>query len=209
MSLFTFRQRLFFAFLLISAVLSYFFVDRLLLSLSFSPSIRFLLKLCTHAISPPLILLLAGGAFLIARFAKKWRHLTLHCFEIVTAQCLSVAFVRVSKVLIGRARPDIFMKKGVYGFYGFQVDHHFHSFPSGHTMGVLTLAVSLSLLYPRYCIPLYSIACALSFSRVLLADHYFSDILGTTCIAMIVGGATHIILNKITGSQRSPSYEKA
>jgi len=202
--LFTFRQRLFPIFLLALAMLSFFLIDRQVLPwiVPLSKTYRPFFKLFSNTIFPPFLLILWIGAFFFARFSKVKRGLSgisHQLFEIATAQCLSVAVVRLTKVLIGRARPDIFLKRGIYGFHGVQLDPHYHSFPSGHTMAAFTLATSLALLYPRYRLQFYFAAFIFSISRVLLAKHYFSDILGTAAVAIAIAMLTHTILEKITG----------
>jgi len=185
-------------FLILVAGISYFFLDQEVTTYvaPYSKAYRLLLKGCTFLIFPPLYLALSAGGFVASRLKKsRW---TLPFFEILVAQSLSIAFVRVFKIIIGRARPDIFLKKGIYGFYGFEWDHHFHSFPSGHCMAAFTLATSLSYLFPRFRIYFFSVATVLTLSRVLLLGHYCSDILGTAAFALLIGGSVHAMITKIT-----------
>ncbi len=201
MKLNTFRKRLFSLFMLSSALLSFFFLDRQLLPWisSLPETSRQLFNLLSHSIFPPFILIGSVGAFLFTRFSTSKRELTLPLFEIATTQALAVAVVRLTKVALGRARPDIFIKEAIYGFHGVQLDHHYHSFPSGHTLAAFALATSLSLFLPRYRLQFYLAASLLSICRVLLAHHYFSDILGTALIGILLATLTHKILEKITG----------
>ena len=170
----------------------------------YAKAYRIVFKGCTLLIFPPLYLTLSAVGFVITRLKKsRW---SLPCFEILIAQCLSVAFARIFKILIGRARPDIFLKKGVYGFYGFEWDHHFHSFPSGHSIAAFTLASSLALLFPRFRVYFFSVATLLTTSRIFLLDHFASDIIGTAAISLVIAGGVHYFINSIT---RSSLYEKA
>lgn len=185
-----FRKALFFT---IFGIISYFFLDRELLTY-LSPHLKPAFKALSLLIFPPFHLFLWGILFLIARFRKSlW---TLPLFETLISQCLSVAFVRVAKVVIGRARPDIYLKKGVYGFHGFEWNHHFHSFPSGHTLMIFTLATSLSLAFPRWGTPLFSLATILAISRVFLAKHYLSDVMGTAAIGIVIATIVHLIIRR-------------
>ena len=184
--------------LLLLAGTSYFFLDREALPY-IGKTHKPLFKALTFLIFPPLHLLIWITAFTLARLKKSlW---TLPLFKIVAAQCLAVAFARVFKVIIGRARPDIFIKKGVFGLYGFSWNHHYHSFPSGHALTAFTLATSLSLLFPRFRYYFYFFATLLSLSRPLLFDHYFSDIMGTGAIGMMLASFVHITLKKMDRSQ--------
>lgn len=185
-----FRKALFFT---IFGVISYFCLDREIL-IHLSPQLKPLSKALSLLIFPPFHLLLWGLLFLIARSRMSvW---TLPLFETFISQCFSVAFVRITKVLIGRARPDIYIKKGIYGFHGFEWNHHFHSFPSGHTLMIFTLATSLSLAFPRWKTPLFSLATLLALSRVLLTKHYLSDVMGTAAIGIILATIVHLIIRR-------------
>ncbi|MDN3508670.1 MAG: phosphatase PAP2 family protein [Candidatus Neptunochlamydia sp.] len=186
-----FRKALFLIFL---SGLSYLFLDRELLPLIGSHPFP-IWKVFSFLIYPPLHLLLWTGAFIIARI--KQSHWTLPLFEITVSQCLSVAFARVFKILLGRARPDIFLKKGVYGFHGLEWSHHYHSFPSGHTLTAFILATSLVCLFPRFRILFYSLATLLSLSRPFLLDHYLSDVIATASIGMIIASFVHIMTRRI------------
>lgn len=200
---FPFRQALFFLFF---AVPAYLWIDRegLLLTTSLSPAWKPLFKGMTFLIFPPLHLGLWGAAFGWAKMRRS--SLALPFFEIFSAQCASVAFVRIFKLIFGRARPDIFLKKGIFGFYGWSENSHFHSFPSGHTIAAFTLATSLALLFPRYRWAFIGGALFLSMSRPLLSDHFLSDVLGTAAIGLGMGGVVHTLITIIT---RRYTYEKA
>lgn len=180
------------------ASLAYFFLDRPLAEgiKHLSKEWRPLFKLGTVLIFPPLHLALWVGAFLLMRLKK--HPLCLPLFEIATVQCIGVAVVRLSKVLIGRARPDLFLKKGIYGFYGLEWNHHFHSFPSGHTMAAFTLAASLSLILPRYRYLCFGCAALLSLSRPLLLGHFLSDVIGTAVISYLIANLVHQFMKKFT-----------
>ncbi len=181
-------------FLILLSGLSYLFLDREFVSLIGKDPLP-LWKAFSFLIYPPLHLLLWAGTFIIARIKQsRW---TLPLFEITVSQCLSVAFARVFKILIGRARPDIFLKKGIYGFQGLEWNHHYHSFPSGHTLTAFTLATSLSYLFPRFRILFYTSASLLSLSRPFLLDHYLSDVIATASIGMIIASFVHILTRRI------------
>ena len=186
-------------FLLLFALASYFLLDKeiSLKCATFSKAYRPFLKGCTLLIFPPLYLILSLGALAFCRLKKS--PLTHLFFEIFVSQCLSVAFVRVSKILIGKARPDIFLKKGIYGFYGFEWDHHFHSFPSGHSMAVFTLTATLSHFFPRFTPHFFIVGSTLAMSRILLLGHFLSDVIGTCALSMIIASAVHLFIQSIQG----------
>ncbi len=186
----SFRKALFFFFL---ALIAYFFIDTHFLSLpeKWHP----LMKTFTLLIFPPLHLALWGGLFLYMGLQKKrW---SLPLFKITLAQGMVAGAVRVIKILAGRARPDIFFKKGIYGFYGIKWSGYYHSFPSGHSATAFALATSLSLLFPRFSLRFFSLALLFSLSRVLLLKHYLSDVFGAAALGIMVASATHLLIDKI------------
>lgn len=181
-------------FLIFLAILSYLFLDREIIPLLGS-SYKPLLKAFSLLIFPPLHLVIWGGAFIVARVKRSpW---TLPLFEITLSQCLSVAFARIFKVVFGRARPDTFLKKGIFGFHGFDWSHHYHSFPSGHTLTAFALATSLSFIFPRFRFTFYTFATLFSLSRPFLLDHYISDVIGTAAIGIMIASLVHIIIRRI------------
>jgi membrane-associated phospholipid phosphatase len=91
----------------------------------------------------------------------------------------------ILKVLVGRARPELLFKSHEYGFYGFQHHASYWSFPSGHTITIMSLVFALSILFPvygwLYIMTGFVIAC----SRILLAKHYLSDVLVAMYLALV------------------------
>ena len=184
----------------IAALFCYFFVDFPLLEeiAPYRKSFRTFFKGVSLLIFPPIYLAICCGGFLWARFVSKTQCWILPFFELITAQALSVAFVRVFKVIIGRARPESFLSKNLIGFECFSVSHYFHSLPSGHTMAAFTLAGSIALLFPHFRIWSLAIAFLFSLSRVFLLDHFPSDLFATGMIAMMIAQIVHSMLQKVT-----------
>jgi len=111
--------------------------------------------------------------------------------ELFVMQGLSFVFVRLLKVLLGRARPLLFLQQKGYGFYGVQWGDLFHSFPSGHTMAAFALAIPFPWYFPRCRFLFMSVAALLAVSRLLLLDHFVSDLLGTVAIALVLSRGMH------------------
>ncbi len=185
----------------LAALVCYFFVDFLFLDkimfyltyLGPSP----LIKWASFLLFPPLYLSLCLGCFLYVRFSKKDLGQAVLFFELLAAQLLSVAFVRVSKIFIGRARPEAFFAKGFFGFEHGSFDSYFHSFPSGHIAAVFTLAASIALCYPRFRILSISLASVFSLSRVLLLAHFPSDLFATGGLVMLIAQIVHVVLKSL------------
>lgn len=60
------------------------------------------------------------------------------------------------------------------------------SFPSGHAAHFWGLFFALAIAFPRTRIPLLILAIFVSLSRVVVNDHYLSDVLGSAAIAAFV-----------------------
>ncbi|MEM7174942.1 MAG: phosphatase PAP2 family protein [Chlamydiota bacterium] len=186
--------RLFVVFLCL-ACLSFLFLDRPLATF-LHPLFPFYarpVRICSHLISP-LYPLLFGFVFLILWLARVKSIRMRPFFEVTAVQFIAGGIVRLLKVIVARARPDVLwlpeLKKS-------PLNHHFHSFPSGHTMAAFALAATLALFYPRCSLLFFGAAFCLSLSRVLLLDHYLSDLLGTAALAIIIARFVHERLQEI------------
>lgn len=82
------------------------------------------------------------------------------------------------KTALGRMRPRAFIEHGLYGFSPFNVtDFSMNSLPSGHTQFMFTLAMALTLIYPRYDAFYFFFAAGIGVLRVLEGAHYVSDVI--------------------------------
>lgn len=116
---------------------------------------------------------------------KKWMKTGELSFYSMIVSSFSVQIV---KHLVGRARPRLMehglalvgpsLSAGVGGF---------DSFPSGHAASTFSLAVILTRAYPKGSIAFYATACIISFSRLYLGAHFFSDVLGGALLGLCGG----------------------
>lgn len=103
----------------------------------------------------------------------------------------------VLKVLLGRARPDLWFEAKLYGFYGWQMmQRPFMSFPSGHTTTMMSVALGLSIIFPRHWLLFMATGFLVALSRVLLLQHYLSDVLTATYLVIIEIGLLRLVLRK-------------
>jgi membrane-associated phospholipid phosphatase len=136
---------------LLSAIFSYFFLDRSL-ALYFhnihsswvDPLFREITKIGDSQYS--LILSALVFVFLYQK-NRVISYQTLYLFSIVA---ISGILVDLIKIIVGRLRPDMLFEHGMYGFVGHHMGSEFNSMPSGHSTTVFALCVGLTLLYPRY-----------------------------------------------------------
>ena len=97
-------------------------------------------------------------------------------FFIVVVNAVAGILSQLAKHLFGRARPRLM--DGPFHFDLFSIKASLASFPSGHSVTAFVTASALGLFMPRLRIPLYLIAIAVAFSRLILMAHYPSDVLG-------------------------------
>jgi len=104
----------------------------------------------------------------------------------------------ILKPMIGRARPVLLDRVGVYGFHPFAYHANYNSFPSGHATTAFALAFALIALWPRGRPLLIAFAIAIALSRVMVNAHYLSDV----CAGAAVGWLTVVLLRKLFVQQR-------
>ncbi|WOS62736.1 phosphatase PAP2 family protein [Sinorhizobium fredii] len=86
------------------------------------------------------------------------------------------ALVHGLKLLIGRARPELFADYGAYSLTPFTGDRLFESFPSGHSTAAGAFFGAFAMLKPELR-PLFLIlALLIGVSRVIVGAHYPSDV---------------------------------
>ena len=113
----------------------------------------------------------SGGA--TAGRAKAAMRLSLYFFVTIGA---TSALVHLAKLIVGRARPELFAELGAYSLTPFAHDNLYASFPSGHSAAVGAFFGAFSMLVPRLR-PLFLIgALAIGVSRVIVGAHYPSDV---------------------------------
>lgn len=109
----------------------------------------------------------------------------------------------VLKTLLGRARPELLFSQHVFGFFGYQRDGLYHSFPSGHTTQITAIVLGLVMLYPRQRWWVLLLGIAVLATRIALTKHYLSDVLATL---YMVGLEYKILLYLV--AQQCPLYWK-
>lgn len=132
-----------------------------------------------------LFLLLLASIFADSRNARPCLRLALSLLFVFAAVALSGLAVNVLKILFGRARPDLLLEAGLYGFYPPGFDADFKSYPSGHANTVFALGLALGFLMPRWRWPLLALCGPLALSRVVVHAHYLSDVIGGAAVAVL------------------------
>lgn len=108
----------------------------------------------------------------------------------------SNAVCGVLKVIIGRARPDLWLQSHEYGFSWLKMDSLHMSFPSGHTTTIMSIAFGFSVIFPRFWLLFVSGGALVALSRVLLLQHYLSDVLAAMYLTLLVVAGLVCFLRK-------------
>ena len=95
----------------------------------------------------------------------------------ILALLASGVITHLIKMLVGRARPNQSADRFPWNFEPINFHWHYHSFPSGHTQTLFASAVAFSFAFPKYAKWIYLSAAILASTRILLNQHFLSDVL--------------------------------
>jgi membrane-associated phospholipid phosphatase len=109
---------------------------------------------------------------LAGRARTAWR-LPLYFFLTISA---ASALVHLVKLIVGRARPELFADLGAYSLTPFAYDNLYASFPSGHSAAAGSFFGAFSMLAPRLRPFFLAGALMIGISRVVVGAHYPSDV---------------------------------
>ncbi len=98
------------------------------------------------------------------------------------------------KPIAGRARPKLWFADHIYGFTGFGPHADYWSFPSGHSVTAGALVISLSVIVPRLTVVWSAGAILICASRILLDEHYFSDVIAGFYIGIVSASVIAVVL---------------
>jgi membrane-associated phospholipid phosphatase len=124
--------------------------------------------------------------FLAARFL--WRSPTwaARALFVFTSVAVCGILVDLIKLIAGRARPELWLTQGIYGFSYPHLQALYQSFPSGHAACASGAGVALSLLFPRQRPWWIAVGAALGLSRVVVTAHYLSDVVAAGLLAALI-----------------------
>ncbi|WP_133126935.1 phosphatase PAP2 family protein [Legionella nagasakiensis] len=122
------------------------------------------------------------------------------CVVIPSLVCL------VLKITLGRARPHLLFYDGLYGFYGLKTHASYWSLPSGHTTTMMGFVFGLSILFPRYGYAFIIGGLTVALSRILLTNHYLSDVLAASYLALVEIGLLLCWLRHKSTLSHLPSF---
>ncbi len=126
------------------------------------------------------------GLMLVFSLLKKNRKTLLFLWAYIKSEIIiAFAFVRLLKILLGRARPGIGS-----GFAFFSLDSKYNSFPSGHSADAFVCGIFLFYLlsnstYSRYRFLPLILASLVALSRIVVNAHHPSDVVGGVAIGVL------------------------
>jgi lipid A 4'-phosphatase len=179
----------------LAATASYVWLDRPIATFfrDIGPDFRFTMAVVTaFGLGGPYVIvtaLAALGFWVAGRIAAASR--AIYVFLAVAGSGL---FVDIVKVVAGRARPKLLFAAHLYGFTGIGAHADHWSFPSGHSATAGALAFALSMLYPRFAPTWIAAALLIAFSRLVLDQHYVSDVISGLYIGIVFAWAIHAAL---------------
>ena len=133
---------------------------------------------------------LVGGLLLWLFYRKKDSLQAGGGLLLLTSVAVSGIAVNILKSILGRARPRLYIHEQIYGFDFFHIEYAWLSFPSGHSATALGAASALALIFPRYKTAFYTAGIIIAASRIVLAEHYLSDVI----VGSFLGLATTLLL---------------
>ncbi|MBU1667723.1 phosphatase PAP2 family protein [bacterium] len=129
--------------------------------------------------------------FVYFKIIKKQFKAASMALYIFMTNLIAGLLVWVFKIPFGRARPKLYFQENLYGFEWFEIKPDLVSFPSGHSITVISTAVALSLIFPKWKYLFLPLAALVAFSRVVLTQHYMSDVVFASFLGSMVAIFLH------------------
>ncbi len=137
-------------------------------------------------------LAIASVAFLAAEGIERvWRKTALLdllarvSLAFLASLAVASVILHTTKILLGRRRPRDELELNLYGFRPFTFNLASDSFPSGHSLTIVCVAVVLTSVSPTLAPLWFAIAIYLALTRTLLNSHYLSDVLVGAAVGLI------------------------
>ena len=134
--------------------------------------------------SKPLIGALIG-LIIGMRYVLHWHQWEMRAWFLAACTFVPSLIVLGLKIIFGRARPELLFDDGLYGFQWFQFSRAFWSFPSGHTATLMGCMLGACIAWPRYRFLFLGIGFLVMTTRVILLQHYISDVLVSAYLVLL------------------------
>jgi membrane-associated phospholipid phosphatase len=134
--------------------------------------------------------------FLIFKFIYKNKLYSSQFLFMFSSLSVCGLILILIKWIAGRHRPIDLFNNGFFGFDYFAVGYDLTSFPSGHAQTAFTLATVITILFPRWGIPVFIAASLIGISRIVLTSHYLSDVFAGAGIGILFTLAVKYVFDK-------------
>jgi len=139
--------------------------------------------------------LIAAGIFYLVSLHEHWQTVRLCALAFIASVALGSIVLHAIKLVLGRRRPRDDMEMGLYGFMPLAFNTDYNSFPSGHALTIMCVAVIACAVWPALWPLWFAVALWLGLTRALLTAHYLSDVFVGAGIGLISAreAAIHIM----------------
>jgi membrane-associated phospholipid phosphatase len=170
-----------------TVVVSYLFWDIPLATYcrELSPAVKNIADVITRLGVSTWYIVASAVLFLLFHYVYKNIIHTARSLFVFLSLSITGIFIDIIKWISGRYRPIELFNHGHFGFGYLGAGYELTSFPSGHAQTAFTLATALTMLFPRWGIPLFLVAGAVAVSRVILTSHYLSDVIAGAGIGIL------------------------
>lgn len=180
-------------------ILAYCFVDQPLAiyfhTLDLRASVPLLQGLTALGKWPIYIVLFSAAGFYF-RYVRKNKSMEHNAWLLLACVVLANLAALILKVTLSRARPELLFNSNLFGFFWFKFNDLYWSFPSGHTITVVSVAAGLGVLFPRYFYAVLLCALLVVMTRVFLYFHYLSDVMAGFYLSLLITGFLVTCLKK-------------
>jgi membrane-associated phospholipid phosphatase len=169
-------------------ILSYLFWDAPLAEYcrNLSPSVKNIADVITRLGISTWYIVASIIFYLFFRYIYKRNLNAFRSLFVFLSLSISGILIDIVKWIAGRHRPIDLFNHGYFGFEYFRTGYELTSFPSGHAQTSFALATALTILFPRWGIPLFIVAGAVGISRIILTSHYLSDVIAGAGIGILL-----------------------
>lgn len=132
----------------------------------------------------------AGIYLVLALIALLFKPLKKYAAYFLCCMLTSGLVLHLLKFSIGRARAHKFPDHDHLFFQPMTFDHHFQSFPSGHSQTLFTIACLISFIFPKSTWWIMLVALYLAFTRAFTLAHFVSDVWAGSLLGILVSAVT-------------------
>jgi membrane-associated phospholipid phosphatase len=123
--------------------------------------------------------------FVVSKYLYHKDLISVKAIFIFLATAISGIINDIIKYSLGRYRPRALFYDHLYGFSFFGSSYSVTSFPSGHANTITALMLALYFLIPEFRWLYVIIAVLVIASRVVLCDHFLSDVVFGSYLAVL------------------------